>query len=129
MKHIKIFLNVLPFIIIGVLIFQYVSNGKSSTQSLQTVSQTVGSAYPSSTPVPSGTYTLIDIAKHNNENDCWMVIEGKVYDVTTYINQHPDGRSILKGCGIDATQMFNEVRKHDPRGVVLLPEYLIGKIM
>lgn len=68
------------------------------------------------------------MSKHNNQNDCWMAIEGNVYDVTSYIDQHPDGISIVKGCGMNATNLFKKVRKHDPRGVELLPNYLIGTL-
>ena len=45
---------------------------------------------------PSETYfTLEEVAKHDNEDDCWMVINGKVYDVTDYIDDHPGGDVIL----------------------------------
>lgn len=40
-------------------------------------------------------YTLEEVAKHDNEDDCWMVINGKVYDVTDYIDDHPGGDVIL----------------------------------
>lgn len=37
-----------------------------------------------------------------------MAIEGKVYDVTSYVSRHPGGKAILNGCGKDATVLFNE---------------------
>ena len=52
-------------------------------------------------------YTLAQIAEHNSADSCWMAIEGKVYDVTEAISGHPGGEEILKGCGIDATELFN----------------------
>lgn len=36
-----------------------------------------------------------EIAKHNSPTSCWLVIHGKVYDVTNFLDQHPGGRSIL----------------------------------
>lgn len=47
------------------------------------------------------------IARHDNLNDCWLIISGTVYDVTNYLSQHPGGRTIiLPFCGKDATQAF-----------------------
>ena len=51
-------------------------------------------------------YTLSDVASHSSKNDCWMVIEGNVYDVTFFIPNHPGGSRILQGCGKDATDLF-----------------------
>lgn len=36
-----------------------------------------------------------EIAKHNSPDSCWLVIHGKVYDVTKFLDQHPGGRTIL----------------------------------
>jgi len=77
---------------------------------------------PTPTPVPIPTpeiistekaYTLADVSVHNNQSSCWMVMEGKVYDITKFLSSHPAGLSkIMKGCGIDATNMFNNVGAH-----------------
>jgi cytochrome b involved in lipid metabolism len=55
------------------------------------------------------TYTLDDIAAHDSSKDCWLAIEGRVYDITPYIadRTHPGGSEILVGCGLDATELFN----------------------
>ncbi len=58
------------------------------------------------------TYTLDDVAKHASETDCWMVVDGKVYNVTSGIDTHPGGPQILQGCGKDATEMYKAVEKH-----------------
>lgn len=75
------------------------------------------------------TYTLTDVAKHDTKSDCWLVIENNVYNVTSFIDQHPGGEEILKGCGKDATSLFNRVRDHAENSASsLLPPYLIGTL-
>ncbi|HBA61470.1 MAG TPA: cytochrome B5 [Elusimicrobia bacterium] len=55
---------------------------------------------------PEGGYTLEEVAKHASETDCWMIINGKTYDVSGFVAKHPGGRMILNGCGKDATELF-----------------------
>ncbi len=76
-------------------------------------------------------YTLGEVAQHNTETNCWMAIEGKVYDVTKFIPTHPGGRAIIGGCGKDATVLFNERPTNDrgphpAQAKALLPQYEIG---
>ncbi len=66
---------------------------------------------------------------HPNKTDCWMAIEGKVYDVTSFIEKHPGGERILQGCGKDATSLFQAIPKH-ASGIVkmLMNKYEIGEL-
>lgn len=54
----------------------------------------------------SSAYTPQQIAAHNSERDCWIVLHGQVYDVTSFIPEHPGGRAILRACGRDGTRLF-----------------------
>lgn len=51
-------------------------------------------------------HTPREVALHNSERSCWLVLRGQVYDVTAFIPVHPGGRAILQGCGRDATRLF-----------------------
>ena len=47
-----------------------------------------------------------DVAHHNRRHDCWMIIKGKVYDVTSFLPIHPGGEVLLTQAGRDATEIF-----------------------
>lgn len=53
------------------------------------------------------------LQKHNTKDDCWCVINGKVYCLTSYLDFHPGGVDILlKNCaGKDATIMFDKYHR------------------
>ncbi len=80
----------------------------NSTTIAQTTSADPAAEKVSTTISPTSGYTLEDVAKHSNRDNCWMTINGSVYDVTNFIDQHPGGEQILSGCGIDATSLFQE---------------------
>ncbi|OMJ95512.1 hypothetical protein SteCoe_1110 [Stentor coeruleus] len=49
-----------------------------------------------------------EIEIHKKRNDCWIVLNKKVYDITDYIKKHPGGDVILKSAGKDGTLLFNQ---------------------
>ncbi|OGV96974.1 hypothetical protein A2W24_02505 [Microgenomates group bacterium RBG_16_45_19] len=52
-------------------------------------------------------YSLDEVAKHHTPQDCWLVIRGKVYDVSGFGEAgHPGKVAIYQGCGTDATTLF-----------------------
>jgi len=62
----------------------------------------------------TSTYSIAEVSTHNNETSCWTIINGKIYDITSYIYSHPAGvNKILQGCGVDATKMYGRVGAHD----------------
>ncbi len=82
----------------------------TTTPAMESVSPSpVTPTEPASPSAKMKGYTLTDIATHKTKEDCWMAIEGKVYDVTpvTSSGKHPGGEVIMTGCGTDATKLFN----------------------
>lgn len=78
------------------------------------------------------TYTLETVAEHNSLDDCWMVIEGNVYDFTDYVPQHPTPPSILEPwCGREATEGMKTKgygRDHSPTAWEMMAPYKIGTL-
>lgn len=75
----------------------------------------------------SATITMEEVAQHNDADDCWMVIDGNVYDVTEYISSHPGGQEITRGCGIDASRYFNE-QDHSATANAIKEKHHIGAL-
>lgn len=103
MKKILIGIIILLILVVTVY-FNYLEYMKSSIDATP--------ALISSEEIAKKTYSMDEVSKHSTESDCWLVISGKVLDVTTFIPQHPGGKVIVKGCGKDATTYFTGVKKH-----------------
>jgi 4-hydroxysphinganine ceramide fatty acyl 2-hydroxylase len=37
-------------------------------------------------------FTWQEVAQHASEQSCWVTYEGKVYDITQWLDKHPGGR-------------------------------------
>ena len=75
-------------------------------------------------------YTMTQIAEHGDATSCWTAIEGNVYDMTEYIEEHPGGsRAILVICGSDGTGSFNSMPDAVmPVARMALAKYKIGDL-
>ena len=52
-----------------------------------------------------------EVALHKSDENCWIVLNGKVYDVTDYLEEHPGGvGKIMEQAGGDATKAFNDAK-------------------
>lgn len=61
---------------------------------------------PAPAPAPTG-ITMAQVATHSTASDCWTVIRGEIYNLTSWISQHPGGQAaILQLCGRDGTAEF-----------------------
>ncbi|GAB4826132.1 Cytochrome b5 isoform E [Ancistrocladus abbreviatus] len=69
-----------------------------------------------------------EVSKHNTVKDCWLIISGKVYDVTPFMDDHPGGDEVLlSAIGKDATNDFEDVG-HSDHAREMMDKYYIGKI-
>ncbi|MFO0703588.1 MAG: cytochrome b5 domain-containing protein [Patescibacteria group bacterium] len=145
-------------VVVGAIVMFYKSSNMSSSPAVQQpretmekgenemsetaeteASESAGSMNNAVTNTPQTTttgksYTLADISNHSKAEDCYMAIEGKVYDMTPYIQKqlHPGGAAILFGCGKDSTAIFNlrpkDNRPHSQKARNQLENYYIGEL-
>mmetsp|Transcript_408 Transcript_408/g.348 ORF Transcript_408/g.348 Transcript_408/m.348 type:complete len:82 (+) Transcript_408:101-346(+) len=49
-----------------------------------------------------------ELAKHNTDTDCWVLVGDDVFDVTNFLKDHPGGKkAIMLFAGKDATEEFD----------------------
>ena len=76
-------------------------------------------------------YTLEEIQKHCSCEDLWIIIDGYVFDVTSFLMKHPGGSKILlkyaaKECG----EEFSQIGGHnDSYTDALLEQFCVGKLV
>lgn len=68
------------------------------------------------------------VAAHHTPGDCWVIMEGNVYDVTTYLSSHPGGAAaIINYCGADLTTAFNQ-QGHSASARALFGQFFVGQL-
>lgn len=73
---------------------------KNTTNTITTSATVVTTSGPT-------VYSLSQVETHNNEQSCWTIVNNNVYDLTSWISEHPGGaRAILSLCGVDGTKSF-----------------------
>jgi cytochrome b involved in lipid metabolism len=90
---------------------------------------------PTSSPSTSAqaqtaaTYTMVQVQAANTASKCWSVISGKVYNLTSWISQHPGGSSAILGlCGKDGTAAFSGQHGGQARPASELAGFYIGNL-
>ncbi len=54
-------------------------------------------------------YDLQEFVKHNGKESCWVLMDKYIYDVTTFLDDHPGSYKILfKCCAKDCTKGYQD---------------------
>lgn len=81
----------------------------------------------------SNQLTLGELSLHNTNDDCWVVYDGKVYDLSSYLPMHDRYLNIRDWCGKDMTEDFQtkaELKEdHKESSYRLLENYYIGDLV
>lgn len=91
----------------------------------------------SSEPEPSPTaeetfqgYTLAEVSARDSAAECWVAIDGGVYDLTEWIRSHPGGSgAILNLCGTDGTTSFTSRHGGQARPTSTLDGYYLAPLI
>ena len=106
----------------------------STPKKVTTTTPTTTTPTPTVTSVTTSTsshqYTWQQVAQHNTQDDLWVIIHDKVYDITSWVDRHPGGVEMLRLCGgRDCTVMFDSYHILSDKHELLLPKYLIGALV
>ena len=70
-----------------------------------------------------------EVAKHNSRNDCWSIVKGKVYNLTSYVQSHPGGASVIANiCGKDGSGAFGNQHGTASKPNNTLDSFLLGAV-
>ncbi|OCK79717.1 hypothetical protein K432DRAFT_405332 [Lepidopterella palustris CBS 459.81] len=71
--------------------------------------------------------TIDQLRKHDSEKNPWFVVNGEVYDGTSFLKEHPGGaQSIISAAGLDSTDEFMAI--HSETAKAMMPSYHIGSL-
>lgn len=117
----KTYIVSLAFFVLAVLLAW---GGANTTSYSSNNSQSLGPVATASTTVP---YSMTEVVVHNNEQSCWTIVEGGVYDLTNWISNHPGGRDAIIGlCGKDGTTAFEQMHGGQTKPAKVLAGFQIG---
>ncbi len=81
-------------------------------------------------PTQTDTYTLSEVAAHATKSDCYTAIRGSVYNLTSWISQHPGGAKAIEGlCGKDGTDAFVKQHGGKSKPEETLAGFKVGKMV
>ncbi|KDQ21573.1 hypothetical protein BOTBODRAFT_26009 [Botryobasidium botryosum FD-172 SS1] len=70
-----------------------------------------------------------EVQKHNKADDCWIIVKGKVYDVTDFLKSHPGGSGlIIANSGQDVTAIYERTHTTAFLQTMLKPENHLGPV-
>ncbi|PNS14012.1 Cytochrome b2, mitochondrial [Sphaceloma murrayae] len=73
--------------------------------------------------------TVDEISKHASSDDCWIVIDGAVWDLTEFAPDHPGGAHIItRHAGHDASTTYNSIHDASLLKTNLKPSAFKGRL-
>ncbi|TAQ90288.1 hypothetical protein B7494_g1374 [Chlorociboria aeruginascens] len=73
-------------------------------------------------------FAYSDVAEHAGKKDLYLVIHDKVYDTSSFVDEHPGGEEVLLDVGgQDATEAFEDVG-HSDEAREILQGLLVGTL-
>lgn len=77
----------------------------------------------------SKTFTRSEIESSSGKDKTLIILHDKVYDVTSFLNEHPGGEEILlEHGGKDGSEDFDDVG-HSKDAFELMKKYMVGELV
>ncbi len=125
----------ISLVIFGIILIILITAGLNTGNKTTTASNSAPATVPTKTNkkiTATLALTTAELTKHNSAQSCWLLISGKIYDVTSFLGQHPGGiNTILPNCGTDATVAFDTKGgrgSHSQRANAMLISYYLGNL-
>jgi cytochrome b involved in lipid metabolism len=86
---------------------------------------------PAKPTTPTGSINLsaAEIATHNSRSDCWSIVRDNVYNLTSYVQKHPGGASVIANiCGKDGSGAFTNQHNSQSKPNNVLSGFLLGAV-
>ncbi|XP_025158250.1 cytochrome b5 isoform X1 [Harpegnathos saltator] len=83
------------------------------------------------TTVPVKLFTREEVLKQSTleNSDTWIIIHNEIYNVTSFLNEHPGGEEVLlEQNGLDATEAFEDIG-HSSDARELMISFKIGELV
>ncbi len=138
-KNIIILLAVIIVLFVGIMVYSQENSNKSSNSNNPDTLKSNSSLYliddrneieddedgntPVSNPVSitGNSISLSELSEHNTETDCWVIYQGKVYDLTTWLTKHPGGvKAISKYCGTEGFEAAFKAQHGDTKATLFM---------
>lgn len=71
---------------------------------------------------PAGVYALAQVAEHDQPGDCWLVVDGLVFDLSDESKKHP----ALFSCGADGSENYH--KNHGPTIRDRMMQFKVGEL-
>lgn len=81
--------------------------------------------------MPPKTFSVQQVQEHSSADSCWVIHNNNVYDVTSFVCDHPGGEDyILDHAGKDITALMHDqlTHLHSDGAYEMMHEFLIGSL-
>uniref|UniRef100_A0A0V0H1Q3 Putative nitrate reductase [NADH] 1-like n=1 Tax=Solanum chacoense TaxID=4108 RepID=A0A0V0H1Q3_SOLCH len=114
---------ILATVLLGILLVVFIVIPRLRSKSVQPKRKVASNAQNKAVK----SYSKAEVARHNKRTDCWIIIKDKVFDVTSYVEEHPGGDAILDHAGDDSTEGFYGPQ-HATRVFEMIDDFCIGDL-
>lgn len=75
--------------------------------------------------------TLAQVQQHNTADDCWVILNNQVLDLTGFEKEHPGKTAFVKYAGTDITEILTKIhggKGHAPGAYEWAKKFVIGEL-